>query len=132
MPYFAGAPYQRGHGLGNIFSALRSVLPGVAKSLGRYAVRTGVEVAKDWLAGKKIKDVLGTHAFRGAVGATREIVPQVLEAVRRRREPAEPIKTDQNVQTGSGRKRKRSTKRSTVQQIKKTKKKPCCDKDIFD
>ena len=47
MPYFAGAPYQRGHGLGNIFSALRSVLPGVAKSLGRYAVRTGVEVAKD-------------------------------------------------------------------------------------
>ena len=113
IPYFAGARYQRGHGLGNIFSALRSVLPSVAKNVGRLAIQTGVNIANDWLAGKKLKDSIGNRAFRGAVGVAREIIPRVIEAASQRKlqqQPAEAIKKKETEQSGSGKKRKRRQK----------------------
>lgn len=135
IPYFAGARYQRGHGLGNIFSALRSVLPSVAKNVGRLAVQTGVNIANDWLAGKKLKESIGNRAFRGAVGVAREIIPRVIEAAsqskkQQQQQPAETIKKNETEQSGSGKKRKRRQKVNRKIIIKK--KKRGCKKDIFD
>ena len=59
LPYFAGAQYQRGHGLGSLFSGLlRSAMPLIkrgAVALGKGALKTGVRIAGDVLSGQNIK-----------------------------------------------------------------------------
>ena len=59
LPYFAGAQYQRGHGLGSLFGGLlRSAMPFIkrgAVALGRGVLKTGVRVADDVLSGQSIK-----------------------------------------------------------------------------
>ena len=69
LPYFAGAQYQRSHGLGSLFGGLlRSVMPLVkrgALALGKGALKTGVRIAGDVLSGQNIK----TAAKRRVTGA---------------------------------------------------------------
>ena len=59
---FRGQRYQRGAGLGSIFSGLfRSLFPilkTVGKTVGKQALRTGAQVASDVLAGEEIKQAL--------------------------------------------------------------------------
>ena len=59
LPYFAGAQYQRGHGLGSLFGGLlRSAMPLIkrgALALGKGALKTGVRIAGDVLSGQNIK-----------------------------------------------------------------------------
>ena len=59
LPYFAGAKYQRGHGLGSLFGGLlRSAMPLTkrgAVALGKGALKTGVRIAGDVLSGQNIK-----------------------------------------------------------------------------
>ena len=59
LPNFAGAPYQRGHGLGSLFGGLlRSAMPLIkrgAVALGKGALKTGVRIADDVLSGQSIK-----------------------------------------------------------------------------
>ena len=59
LPYFAGAPYQRGHGLGSLFGGLlRSAMPlfkrGVLAS-GKGVLKTGVRIADAVLSVQSIK-----------------------------------------------------------------------------
>ena len=59
LPFFAGAHYQRGHGLGSLFGGLlRSAMPLIkrgAVALGKGALKTGVRIAGDVLSGQNIK-----------------------------------------------------------------------------
>ena len=59
LPYFAGAQYYRGHGLGNLFGGLlRSDMPLIkrgAVALGKGALKTGVRIADDVMSGQSIK-----------------------------------------------------------------------------
>ena len=59
LPYFAGAQYQRGHGLGSLFGGLlRSAMPLIkrgAVALGKGALKTGVRIADDVMSGQRIK-----------------------------------------------------------------------------
>ena len=56
LPYFAGARYQRGHGLGSLFGGLlRSAMPLIERALGKGALKTGVRIADDVLSGQSIK-----------------------------------------------------------------------------
>ena len=59
LPYFAGAQYQRGHGLGSLFGGLlRSAMPLIkrgALALGKGALKTGVRIADDVMSGQSIK-----------------------------------------------------------------------------
>ena len=56
LPYFAGVPYQRGHGLGSLFGGLlRSTVPLITRgavALGKGALKTGVRIADDVLSGQ--------------------------------------------------------------------------------
>jgi len=61
MPVFAGARFQRGHGLGSILGGFfrRLVLPFVknnAKNVLTYAVKTGMEMADDVLEGRSLNE----------------------------------------------------------------------------
>ena len=58
-PVFAGRRYQRGHGLGNIFEGLfKAAMPLLkkgAKTLEREALKTGLNIARDVVQGRNIK-----------------------------------------------------------------------------
>ena len=67
MPYFSGPRYQKGYGLGSIFSGLlRAAMPILksagAKSLGQTALKTGAQVFSDVIQGKKFGDSLKNRA----------------------------------------------------------------------
>ena len=59
LPYFAGAQYQRGHGLGSLFGGLlRSSKPLIKRgdvALGKGALKTGVRIADDVMSGQSVK-----------------------------------------------------------------------------
>ena len=59
MPTFQGPNLQRGYGLGGILGGLlRSAMPLLkqgAKVLGKHALKTGVNIATDALAGQSLK-----------------------------------------------------------------------------
>ncbi len=56
---FVGTAYQRGAGVGSIFSGLfRALLPlakSAGKAIGKQALRSGAEIASDVLAGQSLK-----------------------------------------------------------------------------
>lgn len=59
LPYYKGVSLQRGSGLGGIFKSMfRMVLPllksGV-KTVGKQALRSGVDIANDYMQGKDLK-----------------------------------------------------------------------------
>ena len=68
LSVFAGAPYQRGYGIGNILSGLtRSLVPLLqagGKSLLKEGAKAGVNVARDLLAGQKLSSSLKRHGKR--------------------------------------------------------------------
>ena len=112
LPYFAGAQYQRGHGLGSLFGGLlRSVMPLLkrgAVDLGRGALKTGARIADDVLSGQNIK-----------TAAKRRVTDAVLSGLR-----APP-----------GKRIKRPTAKATVTAVKQRHKRKTFKKreaDIFD
>ena len=68
---FAGARYQRGHGLGGIFRGLfRAATPLLKRGamvLGKQIIRSGGRVARDVAAGKNLKQAL-RHRGRQGLG----------------------------------------------------------------
>jgi hypothetical protein len=58
-PVFVGIRYQRGHGLGSIFGGLfKAAMPLLkkgAKTLGREALKPGLNIAGDVVQGRNIK-----------------------------------------------------------------------------
>lgn len=83
MPYFAGARYQRGHGLGAIFSRLRGAIPWFLRQVGSHALKTGIKVARDVVTGKKMKDVIGPRLVEGAKSLAVDLGPHVTEGIKR-------------------------------------------------
>lgn len=65
IPIFSGAKTQVGYGLGGIFgSLLKAALPVIKKgalSLGKTALKTGINVARDGLEGRNIRHSLGNN-----------------------------------------------------------------------
>ena len=69
LPYFSGAAYQKGYGLGGIFSSIaKTVLPLIksgAKAIGKQVLRSGVGFASDVLKGKNVKQAAIDRAKSG-------------------------------------------------------------------
>ena len=68
--FFQGEPYQRGHGLGNIFRGIFRFLLPIAKTaastLGKEALNTGANILTDSLKGENIKEVAKRRWREGA------------------------------------------------------------------
>ena len=65
MTFFQGSQHQRGSGLGALFGGLfRAIMPAAKsalKAVGREALRTGIGVATDALAGQNVAQSLETR-----------------------------------------------------------------------
>jgi hypothetical protein len=91
---FRGTPNQKGHGLGKIFGGLfRAAIPLLksgAKAVGKQAIHTGIDIARDVSLGKPVKESLKRRFEEGAEGLVNK-AKRKIEAL----------------QTGEGYKRKR-------------------------
>ena len=69
LPVFTGIRGQRGHGLGSILGGLfRSALPMLKRGLasfGKHALKTGLDIANDVVAGGDFKDSAKRHIPQG-------------------------------------------------------------------
>ena len=105
LPYFTGAPVQRGHGFGSLFSGLlRSVAPLIrhgAVALGMRALTTGVQIAGDVVAGQNVKKA----AKRRATAAGRHMMQSLLNT------PPPPGKRMKRIKLAATRRRVTSIKR---------------------
>ena len=88
LPYFNGAKYQQGYGLGNIFSSIaKTVLPLVksgSKAIGKQVFHSGVGFASAVLSGKNAK--------QSAIDRAKAAGSNLLKAAARKR-IARPQKT---------------------------------------
>ena len=100
IPVFYGALGQRGHGLVSMISgffrrAFSFIFSG-AKALGKQALKTGVNIANDVIDGKSLKESAGAH------------IPDGIKSF-----------VSSNLgQSGSGKRRKRTSKRKTKRRKK--------------
>ena len=120
---YSGDRFQRGYGLGSIFGSLiRTILPVVAKTVGKQALRTGAEVAGDFLQGGNIKQSIKTRGRQGVRNLVAKGARAVLKRQTGRGFGVRPRKTTAKTIKG-GAKRKKS--------VQKKMKKPKSRKDAF-
>ena len=121
LPVFVGARMQRGHGIGSVLGGLfRSAVPLIKKgvsTLGKQALRSGLEFAGDLLQGKSAKEA--------AVERSREAAGNLLEKATTFVNPSVPPPgTPQR-----GIKRRAPSKSGS---LKKSKRRARSQRDIFD
>jgi hypothetical protein len=79
LPYYSGAPLQRGYGLGGIFGSIfRTIFPFLkqgAKTVGKELMKTGVSIASDVVSGENVK----TAAKRRFQETGRTLVDKAVE-----------------------------------------------------
>ena len=105
LPYFAGAQYQRGHGLGSLFgSLLRSAMPLIkrgAVALGKGALKTGVRIAGDVLSGQNIKTAAKRRVTDAVLNPGKRIkrsaAKVTVTAVKRRRKKRTSTKREADI-----------------------------------
>ena len=107
LSYFAGAQYQRGHGLGSLFGGLlRSTMPLIkrgAVALGKEALKIGVRIADDVMSGQSIKRATKRRVADAGRNLMRVLAPGVRPRKRIKHAPAK------NGVTLAKRRRKRQT-----------------------
>ncbi len=76
LPAFAGVRYQRGHGLGNTVRRLtKMMMPEIkkqAKTVGKHALNTGINVVSDVMQGKSLKKSIKKRAM----DSIKQVVPK--------------------------------------------------------
>jgi len=107
MPVFAGARYQKGHGLGSILSGLfRRVLPFLKANGKNFAVnllRTGVDVADDVFdGGKKFTDALKERVPQGIKRTVQDLKFQSGSGLAKRRKCISYNKKSQDIFSRNG------------------------------
>ena len=132
FPVFRGSRMQRGYGIGSVLSGmLRAAVPFLrrgAQALGKQALRTGLDVGRDVLSGRKLKD----SARQRTLQTVRNVVEKAgrRTATRRQRRPAQKNrpKTNNSQKKKQGIKRKAPSKSVISSRAKRAKRPP----DIFD
>ena len=132
FPVFRGSRMQRGYGIGSVLSGmLRAAVPFLrrgAQALGKQALRTGLDVGRDVLSGRKLKD----SARQRTLQTVRNVVEKAgrRTTTRRQRRPAQKNrpKTNNSQKKKQGIKRKAPSKSVISSRAKRAKRPP----DIFD
>ena len=140
MPVFRGSRWKAGHGqtgygLGGLFCSLAKAAKPIAKSgakeLGRIALNSGMNILRDVLAGKSVKESAKARALEGAHIAKARATQRALQFAqtgRGRRRKGKRLSTRSKSTLQKAKKRKASTSTSRRYQTKKRKTSPV---DIF-
>lgn len=106
IPHFSGAKYQKGYGLGNILSnMMRNALPLIkqgAVTLGKSALQTGLNIAKDALSGENLKSSAKKNLKISAQNMINQASQHVVKKNKKRKHKAK------SSSSGSSAKRKRT------------------------
>jgi len=112
IPIFSGEKYQTGYGLGSILKAALPVVKQGVKSLGKTAINTGLNIARDSLSGKPFRESIKDNV-NSAAG---EVITKGITYV-----------TNRN----RNKKRKHQTNRVTSSRSSKVKRRRVTKRDIF-
>ena len=127
FPVFRGSRMQRGYGIGSVLSGmLRAVVPFLrrgAQALGKQAFRTGLDVGRDVLSGRKLKN----SARQRTLQTVRNVVEKAGRQTAKRPQQSRP-KTNNSQKKKKGIKRKAPSKSVISSRAKQAKRPP----DIFD
>jgi len=96
FPVYVGRARQRGHGIGDIFKKIWQFLLPAIKSIAPHALRAGANIVEDVSSGKSWKDSTIKHG-----PSVLKQIPNAISAG----------VASRNNQSGSGRRRKRATKK---------------------
>lgn len=111
LPVFVGARTQKGHGIGSILGGLfRSAVPLIKKgvsTLGKQALRSGVEFAGDLLQGKSAREAAVERSKEAAGNLLNKATSFVTRGVRPPGTPQRGIKRRGRSTTSSSKKAKR-------------------------
>ena len=126
MMVFHGGRFQRGYGLGSFFKSLaRKAFPFLqkgAKSIGRAAVNTGMNIAQDVLAGNNLKDSAQARLQQTANNLKRQainrIIPQSGSGAKRLKRKA-PQKKLISPRTGNAKRAKKAPQKKQAPQRKR-------------
>lgn len=85
LPYYKGAVFQRGHGIGGFFAKLfRRAMPLLvsgAKTIGKETLRTGTMIANDVLSGENFKSSLKSRSKETGKKLARKAVQKADEMI---------------------------------------------------
>ncbi len=115
---FKGYSFQRGSGIGNVFSGLlRTILPiakSAGKAVGKQALRSGVDIASDVLGGRDPGEAVMAHSRAGAAKLVRKAARKTGKKKGKKRQAGKGIgKRPKSINTTKRvTKRKRKTKRT--------------------
>ena len=131
FPVFRGSRMQRGYGVGSVLSGmLRAAVPFLrrgAQALGKQALRTWLDVGRDVLSGRKLKDSARQRTLQTVRNVVEKAGRRTDGGTARRQRPAQKNRPKTNKKK-KGIKRKAPSKSVTSSRAKRAKRPP----DIFD
>ena len=131
FPVFRGSRMQRGYGIGSVLSGmLRAAVPFLrrgAQALGKQALRTGLDVGRDVLSGRKLKDSARQRTLQTVRNVVEKAGRRTNGGTARRLRPAQKNRPKTNKKK-KGIKRKAPSKSVISSRAKRAKRPP----DIFD
>ena len=126
---------QRWYGIGSVLSGmLRAAVPFLrrgAQALGKHALRTGLDVGRDVLSGRKLKDSARQRTLQTVRNVVEKAGRRTNSGTERRRRPAQknrPKTNNSQKKKKKGIKRKAPSKSVISSRAKRAKRPP----DIFD
>lgn len=108
---FQGSRYQRGHGLGSIFTKLLPFVKKIAKPIGKSLLTTGLNIAKDTIEGQPLKKSIKSNFKKTG----RELATKSIDALLNSPRPSNKRKRQSKKSVSS--KRSRTAKRSKTKDI---------------
>ena len=132
FPVFRGSRMQRGYGIGSVLlGMLRAAVPFLrrgAQALGKQALRTGLDVGRDVLSGRKLKDSARQRTLQTARNVVEKAGRQTATRRRRPAQQSRPKTNNSQSKKKKGIKRKAPSKSVISSRAKRAKRPP----DIFD
>ena len=127
FPVFRGSRMQRGYGIGSVLSGmLRAAVPFLrrgAQALGKQALRTGLDVGRDVLSGRKLKDSARQRTLQTVRNVVEKAGRRTDGGTASRQRPAQKNRPKTNKKK-KGIKRKAPSKSVTSSRAKRAKRPP--------
>lgn len=125
LPAFHGIQRQRGYGIGSFLKGLfRSAVPVLkagAKSIGKTALASGMNLAQDYMDGKELKSASRSRALEAANSLTSQAVNRARSLINQKGKGIKRRASSKAVSSSRAKKKKTSTKKARQSSSRKKK-----------